>query len=275
MKPISLLLLLGVLAANTPATAAEPADNSTPDSTTPESSTKTLVWPDGTRYVGTVVDGKRSGKGTIFWQDGTRFVGSFKNDLRNGPGTMILPDGTVYTGFFENDVLVDNQVSARTAEMAEPVASVSAEDLAMQAPVAVVAATVADASDTSDTKPSLEAESRQALENAVNKWANAWSSQDIDGYLGSYAETFVVPGGQSRSKWEALRKSRVQKPKSIAVKVDFTAVKLTTADTAEVRFTQAYNSDRYSDTSRKVLLLARQGDTWLITKEIELAEDAN
>ena len=55
--------------------------------------TKTLVWPDGTRYVGGVLDGKRSGKGTIFWQDGTRFVGQFENDMRNGPGTMILPDG--------------------------------------------------------------------------------------------------------------------------------------------------------------------------------------
>jgi len=80
--------------------------------------TKTLVWPDGTRYVGGVVDGKRSGKGTIFWQDWTRFVGQFENDMRNGPGTMILPDGTVYTGFFKNDELVDTEstIAARTAD---------------------------------------------------------------------------------------------------------------------------------------------------------------
>ena len=73
--------------------------------------TKTLVWPDGTRYVGGVVDGKRAGKGTIFWQDGTRCVGQFENDMRNGPGTMILPDGTVYTGFFKNDELVDTEAT--------------------------------------------------------------------------------------------------------------------------------------------------------------------
>ena len=71
--------------------------------------TKTLVWPDGTRYVGGVLEGKRTGKGTIFWQDGTRFVGQFENDMRNGPGTMILPDGTVYTGFFKNDELIDTE----------------------------------------------------------------------------------------------------------------------------------------------------------------------
>lgn len=72
-----------------------------------DSASKTLLWPDGTRYVGGVKDGKRAGKGTIFWQDGTRFVGNFENDQRNGPGTMILPDGTVYNGYFANDVLVD------------------------------------------------------------------------------------------------------------------------------------------------------------------------
>ena len=48
-----------------------------------DSATQTLMWPDGTRYVGEVLDGKRSGRGTIFWPDGTRFVGSFRNDLRD------------------------------------------------------------------------------------------------------------------------------------------------------------------------------------------------
>ena len=74
---------------------------------TPEHSTRTLVWSDGTRYVGGVLDGKRSGKGTIFWQDGTRFVGEFENDKRNGPGTMIMPDGTIYSGIFSNDQLIE------------------------------------------------------------------------------------------------------------------------------------------------------------------------
>ncbi len=48
------------------------------DKTSPNPATKTLVWPDGTRYVGGVKEGKRKGRGTIFWQDGTRFVGQFE-----------------------------------------------------------------------------------------------------------------------------------------------------------------------------------------------------
>ncbi len=89
---------------------------------TDEPITKTLVWPDGTRYVGGVADGKRTGKGTIFWQDGTRFVGQFENDMRNGPGTMILPDGTVYTGFFKNDELVDTEATIAASNAGESIA---------------------------------------------------------------------------------------------------------------------------------------------------------
>ena len=100
------------------------------DNTTIKQMTKTLAWPDGTRYVGGVMEGKRKGKGTIFWQDGTRFVGQFENDMRNGPGTMILPDGTVYTGFFKDDELVDTErtiaASAKVAAELGNEASVAA-----------------------------------------------------------------------------------------------------------------------------------------------------
>ena len=100
------------------------------DNTTIKQMTKTLAWPDGTRYVGGVMEGKRKGKGTIFWQDGTRFVGQFENDMRNGPGTMILADGTVYTGFFKDDELVDTErtiaASAKVAAELGNEASVAA-----------------------------------------------------------------------------------------------------------------------------------------------------
>ena len=106
---IVFLLLLLAITTSASAVAQERAVEPFSDSEDPV--TRTLVWPDGTRYIGGVLDGKRSGKGTVFWQDGTRFVGEFENDKRNGPGTMILPDGTVYTGFFENDELVDTESS--------------------------------------------------------------------------------------------------------------------------------------------------------------------
>ena len=81
-----------------------------------ESNVKTLLWPDGTRYVGGLVNGKRTGRGTIFWQEGSRFIGYFENDMRNGPGTMILPDGTVYRGYFKDDKLVYTETSIPTSD---------------------------------------------------------------------------------------------------------------------------------------------------------------
>lgn len=108
MNMLRIFTLLLLFPATTYLAVAESASDAV-ESGDPGAVTKTLVWPDGTRYVGGVVGGKRSGKGTIFWQDGTRFVGQFENDMRNGPGTMILPDGTVYTGFFKDDELVDTE----------------------------------------------------------------------------------------------------------------------------------------------------------------------
>ena len=131
MRLFQLLLMLLVFA---------PLALTAEDETTTQPTTKTLAWPDGTRYVGGVMDGKRKGKGTIFWQDGTRFVGQFDNDMRNGPGTMILPDGTVYTGFFKNDELVDTErtiaASAKAAaelDNEESAAALQGTELPMEA----------------------------------------------------------------------------------------------------------------------------------------------
>lgn len=75
---------------------------------------RVLEWPDGTRYEGGVLNGKKEGPGTIYWPDGTRFEGIFSNDLREGSGTLIFPDGTVFTGVFSEDRLL-------VAEETEPV----------------------------------------------------------------------------------------------------------------------------------------------------------
>jgi len=249
---LSLLIAAGIFVS---AHAAEPSSGNPA-----EADTKTLVWPDGTRYVGSVVDDKRSGKGTIIWQDGTRFVGTFKDDLRNGPGTMILPDGTVYNGYFENDVLVDNQRATaeasrsgnRPAEMAEPTAELSEQDLAAPSAGAVT---------------TLNSSVQEDLEITINGWAKAWSAQDVDQYLANYADEFAVPGKQTRRQWNALRSSRLRAPKSITVTLADLDYEITKPDTARIHFTQTYQSDRYSDVTNKFLQLQRQGKTWLIIKE--------
>ena len=137
------------------------AETSSSDST--EIVTKTLLWPDGTRYVGGVRDGKRWGKGTIFWQDGTRFVGTFANDLRNGPGTMILPDGTVYNGYFKDDALVDAPAPIPDQQVASRESSVISSDQPVDT-APTLAETDTEVSESMIVDSEFQAESDQSAE---------------------------------------------------------------------------------------------------------------
>ena len=131
--------------------------------------TRTLVWSDGTRYVGEVIDGKRSGKGTIFWQDGTRFVGEFQNDMRNGMGTMIMPDGAVYSGMFKDNELIDKTVEidvetsekpgtgeASAVEAEEPMTTMEPETESIVVAVPVAETPVSDLAEEAIVKPIKE-----------------------------------------------------------------------------------------------------------------------
>ncbi len=343
--------------------------------------TKTLVWPDGTRYVGGVVDGKRSGKGTIFWQDGTRFVGQFENDMRNGPGTMILPDGTVYTGFFRDDELVDTEstIAARTEEETveledDAVAELTETSMPMEAdsigdtdrtetiaavteepPEEVVEVPPFEVAqiDTPDPEPEPEPEPevvepepvveepveevaladnyleetleetpeenvepvteepvdeevdepdyeqdiayvdddytddyeiedpyipgdvtsitdavKDELIETVDLWKNAWSDQNVTQYLAYYSEDFAVPSrGQSRRTWEALRRTRLTRPRYINLDVTYQRFEFVETNVIDVFFRQTYRSNTYSDLTDKVLRMRKEGNDWKILIE--------
>lgn len=104
------------------------------------------------------------------------------------------------------------------------------------------------------------------VQNAVDAWAKAWSSKDVNGYLGAYGPEFVPPNGQNRKAWEAERRSRIEPRKSISVTVSDLKVEVN-GDKATAQFRQAYNSDSLNITSRKRLDLAKSGNRWLIVRE--------
>ncbi len=263
---------------------AEPAPSG--ETSGDEAETRTLIWPDGTRYVGGVKDGKRSGKGTIFWEDGTRFVGNFKNDLREGPGTMILPDGTVYNGYFSNDKLV--QAPAETAAPEAEIAAADIEEMSESPAPAVstepspapeqVAAASAPAQ-MPPPQPEIPGEIeevpvteitdavKQELTSMIDLWAAAWSEQNVPQYLDYYAEDFDVPGRQSRAAWEGLRRSRLSRPGFIDLDLTYERFEIIRPGVAEVTFNQVYRSDVYSDETTKTLTLTKEGPFWRILKE--------
>ncbi|MDB5927871.1 MAG: hypothetical protein JWN13_6807 [Betaproteobacteria bacterium] len=102
---------------------------------------------------------------------------------------------------------------------------------------------------------------------SVNAWARAWSSNDVSGYLSSYAPDFQTPKGVSRTAWEAERKARIAKPRKIEVGVDTLKVKYDDKNRAVVSFRQHYKSAGLSVSSKKILVMVKNGEKWLIQQE--------
>jgi len=89
---------------------------------------RVLEWPDGTRYEGGVLNGKKEGQGVITWSDGTRLEGNFSNDMLDGPARMILPDGTVLTGSFTGNQLIAEAVDEPVADSEDKLQEQEARD---------------------------------------------------------------------------------------------------------------------------------------------------
>jgi len=116
-------------------------------------------------------------------------------------------------------------------------------------------------------KPAAGDETAAVLR-AVERWASAWSSNDVEGYLARYAPTFKPADGESRKAWEAERRERIAKPRKIEVKVESPKVTFKDANTATVTFRQHYRSNTFKASAGKTLVLIKSGDRWLIQQEL-------
>ncbi len=101
----------------------------------------------------------------------------------------------------------------------------------------------------------------------VQDWASAWSSQDVDAYLGFYAADFRPESGASRRTWVAQRRQRLTRPKFIVVEIGNPVVKQLDPDHVEVTFEQAYQANHYRDRVTKTLALIRDSGSWKIQRE--------
>ncbi|MBE9608040.1 TolC family outer membrane protein [Chitinilyticum piscinae] len=113
---------------------------------------------------------------------------------------------------------------------------------------------------------SAEPAADKAVLDAVTAWAAAWSAKDAGKYLDSYAGQFKPEQG-SRADWEKQRRQRIEKAGTISVKVEAPVVKKLDDKTAEVSFSQSYQSDSYRDQVQKVLTLSREDGKWKIIRE--------
>lgn len=157
----------------------------------------------------------------------------------------------------------------RPGTVAAAPASVSAAPKpASAAPVAAVTkpASPSPAPAAAPTAPAMTPDAQREVEAAVRAWAGAWSSKDMNGYLGAYASSFAPPGGQARKAWESDRRARIEPRTRIGVGVNNLEVTVN-GDKATARFRQDYTSDTLNVTSRKTLDMVKSGNRWLIVRE--------
>lgn len=158
--------------------------------------------------------------------------------------------------------------AAPVVQVPPPAAPVKVESMtASIAPVAVtpvqLPAREAAAPAKVESAPDVGAEIAQV----TRDWAKAWSGKNVKQYLSFYAGDFKTPGGQSRGAWEAQRKDRLSRPKSIQVGVSNLKVTLIDAQQARASFTQNYRASHFKSFDRKTLVWIKRDGRWQIVEE--------
>ncbi|MEM6639492.1 MAG: tetratricopeptide repeat protein [Pseudomonadota bacterium] len=105
------------------------------------------------------------------------------------------------------------------------------------------------------------------IENAILAWGKAWSAQDVDNYLGSYAPNFRPANGASRASWSRYRRDRLTAPSFIQVDISDMSIEVQSGVRAKAVFTQRYRSDNYEDQVRKTLDMVLVNGRWRIATE--------
>lgn len=163
-------------------------------------------------------------------------------------------------------------IAAKPVVVAPVPAPVPPPTVATKPPVPVVAAAptvtppAPTPAPTPAPKPQDTGSANQEVESTIKAWATAWSSKDVKGYLGAYSKEFNPSGTQSRSAWEADRRSKITSKSKIDVKIENLAVSVA-GDKAVARFRQDYKAGALAVSSRKTLELVKKGDRWHIVKE--------
>ncbi|MDO8458695.1 MAG: tetratricopeptide repeat protein [Burkholderiaceae bacterium] len=189
-----------------------------------------------------------------------------------GSSTTLQPKLTLIRELFSPAAKVQNPVAAKATPVA-PVATVTPAPVvkAPTTPAPAVAPVVA--ANVTPTPPAAvpavvgaNNDGNKQIDQAVQAWATAWSSKNMNAYLASYAKGFVPPKSQSRSAWEGERRERIMGKSRISVKVNNLKTTVN-GTTATVKFRQDYAADALATSSLKTLELTKVGDRWLIAKE--------
>jgi uncharacterized protein YraI len=98
-------------------------------------------------------------------------------------------------------------------------------------------------------------------------WIKGWENRNIDLYLSFYSKNFVDPR-RSYSKWEASRRSSLNKSTNISIKITDLKTHILNNNSIKVTFIQQYMSNIISDIGTKEMWWKKEEGNWKIIKEI-------
>ncbi len=200
-------------------------------------------------------------------------------DMKARSASQALPEKTTNLPELPAKTVLSSETSTRlippVANAQSPAAEVQTA-AATTTPIATTQPPVAVASITKPESPSVavakdpttaeKAEANRSVMAAVKRWADAWSKQDPDAYIAMYAPTFK-PKDMTRAQWEAYRRDRLTKPKSIRIELSDQKAIMLSAQKMRVTFTQQYMSDSLKTSDKKTLELELIDNQWRITLE--------
>lgn len=146
-----------------------------------------------------------------------------------------------------------------------PLPAATAPVIVAAAPVVVAVPPPAIAASVSNPSPPAQAAESLAIAQ-MRQWIKAWRTKDLPAYFASYAPGYKgdMP---SADAWQKARTQRIKTKEKIDINAYDIQEKSLGTDEVQLKFTQAYVSNTFTDMTQKTLVMLNKQGRWLITKE--------
>ncbi|MDX8409119.1 MAG: SPOR domain-containing protein [Mariprofundales bacterium] len=109
-----------------------------------------------------------------------------------------------------------------------------------------------------------------AVRATLERWRQAWSARDADGYLAAYSDQFVPTRSRSLDVWRQQVKQVFTSKTFVKVILDAVVLRVLEDDRVEVVCFQRFLSNNYRSNDHKRLIFAKQDGEWRIVREVVL-----
>ena len=107
----------------------------------------------------------------------------------------------------------------------------------------------------------------ETIRKRVSAWAKAWSERNVEAFLAFYSEAFTPPQARDPANWRKRISDNLTALRFVLVEPSNLTITKVEPKQVRVSFQQDYRSDRYRDTTKKMLLLRLEEETWKIIGE--------